>query len=167
MGIFGGKKKKGNGGGDPPDLDFLIERGMNGLGSATAMHDATWHLGEADWAVDQDLGTIVFTTAKIRAEAPVQIIGTYNPADSTWLWGWDHPSVLPALAANAKTLLEYGKKHGHPRLTTRKLSCSEKECWELTALAFHLCEANGAYRGPAGETLVFVTFGEISLSKAS
>lgn len=160
--IFGGGGK----GGDPEELKVLIEKSKNGLAVVTAAHDATWQLGAADWSVDQDAGTIVFQSPKgLRAEAPVQIIGTYNTADGTWLWGWDHPSVLPALSANAKRLLEYGKQHGFARLTTRKLECSEDDCWELTALAFHLCEMNGAYRGPSGDVRVFVTFGEVRLSK--
>ena len=102
----------------------------------------------------------------MRAEAPVQIIGTYNTEDGTWLWGWDHPSVLPPLADHARQLLNYGKEHGFARLTTRTFACSERTCWELTALAFLLCRANGAYRGPAGPALVFMTFGELKLTRA-
>ncbi|HWE95809.1 MAG TPA: hypothetical protein VG269_17725 [Tepidisphaeraceae bacterium] len=153
--------------GDPPELRRQIEKAVNGLSLATAAHDATWHLGEAAWDLDQDVGTIVFTTPQgIRAQAPVQIIGTFNTEDGTWLWGWDHPSVVPALAENAKKMLAYGQQHGFTRLTTRKLQCSEQECWELTALAYLQCGANGAYRGPAGTARVFMTFGEIQLSKS-
>ena len=31
--------------------------------------------------------------------------------------------------------------------------------------ACHLCEAQGAYRGPAGTALVYMTFGEVTLSQ--
>jgi hypothetical protein len=162
--IFGGNAKQSS---DPPELRQQVEKAMNGLKLVTAAHDGTWHLGKAAWDVDQDAGTIVFTTANgIRAEAPVQIIGTYNTQDGTWLWGWDHPSVAPALAEHAKKVLAYGQQHGFARLTTRKLECTEQECWELTALAFLLCDANGAYRGPSGPARVFMTFGEVKLSKA-
>jgi hypothetical protein len=34
------------------------------------------------------------------------------------------------------------------------------------ALACMLCEAQGAYRGPAGAARVFFTFGKVTLSKA-
>ena len=50
-------------------------------------------------------------------------------------------------------------------LTTEKLECEESDTWELTALACKLCEAGGAYRSRAGNTLVFMTFGEVRLSK--
>jgi hypothetical protein len=154
--------------GDPPELRRQIEKAMNGLSAATTAHDATLHLGQAAWDVDQDTGRIAFTTPQgTRAEAPVQIIGTYNTEDGSWLWGWDHPSVAPALAEHAKKVLAYGREHGFTKLTTRKLQCTEEECWELTALAYFLCSANGAYRGPSGAARVFMTFGELRLSKAS
>jgi hypothetical protein len=39
------------------------------------------------------------------------------------------------------------------------------DAWRMTALANRLCGSNGAYRGPAGKTIVFMTFGEIQLEK--
>ena len=151
---------------EPTDFDTLLSQSMEELRLKTEAHDAGWGLGEADWSVDQDQGEIVFTGADgSTATAPVQIVGTYNSQDGTWLWGWDHPSVVPALQEHAKRVREYGEKHGIQRLTTRKLACSEMEAWELVALACKLCEAQGAYRGPAGTACVFMTFGEVSLSK--
>lgn len=161
--MFGGKKRPA----EPPALRLEIEKAMNGLAVVTAAHDGTWHIKEATWSLNQEVGTLVFTTQGLRAVAPAQIIGTYNTQDGTWLWAWDHPSVVPSLAKDAKKLLAYGQQHGYTRLTTRTLQCTEDEAWELTALAFMLCKANGAYRGPAGSTLVYMTFGEVKLSKAT
>lgn len=159
--IFGNRQEPR----DPPELRQQIIKAMNGLAAVTAAHDKMLHLGEADWSLDQEIGDLVFTARGIRATAPAQIIGTYNTNDGTWLWGWDHPSVAPPLAQHANKLLKYGQQHGYRRLSTRQLKCTEQECWEFTALAFLLCEANGAYRGPAGPALVFMTFGQVKLSK--
>ena len=41
----------------------------------------------------------------------------------------------------------------------------EDDAWTFTAVAARLGNANGAYRGPAGTALVFMTFGEIELKK--
>jgi hypothetical protein len=162
--IFGGNK----GPFDPPALRQEIEKAMNGLAAVATAHDRTWHLGEADWSLDQDVGNLVFTTPQgTQAVAPAQIIGTYNTQDGTWLWAWDHPSVEPPLAEDAKKMLAYGQQHGYAKLTTRKLQITEAEAWELTALAFLVCSANGAYRGPAGTALVFMTFGKLELSEAT
>jgi Family of unknown function (DUF6882) len=51
--------------------------------------------------------------------------------------------------------------------TTPKLVCPEDQCWELAALTCTLCEAQGAYRGPAGTARVFMTFGKVTLTKHS
>lgn len=145
-----------------------IEQAMNGLAAVTEVHQATWKLGEASWEVDQDEGKICFTAPDgVRAEAPVQIIGTYSTLDGTWLWGWNHPSVLPPLAENARRMRRYGEERGYSRLTTRTFRCSEQEAWELTALAFRVCGANGAYRAPAGSAQAFLTFGELELKRTA
>ncbi len=144
----------------------LVERSMEELRLKTAAHDAAWQDGEADWAVDQDTRLITFTGTKVTATAPAQIIGTYNTQDNTWLWGWDHPSVDDAMAEHARRVHEYGEQHGIADLTTRKLACDEMQAWAFTALACHLCDAQGAYLGPAGVAMVFMTFGEVTLSQS-
>lgn len=171
-----GKRGKCPGCGQPlevptnrPNLDFdtLLARSMEELRLKTAAHDGTWQLGQADWDVDQDAGTVIFTSPKgITATCAVQIIGTFNTLDDSWLWGWDHPSVDPALQAHAKLCLEYGKRHGIDLLTTQKLEgVSEEQVWQFTALACKLGDAQGAYRGPMDTTLVFMTFGKPTLTK--
>jgi hypothetical protein len=116
--------------------------------------------------VDQDSETISFRFADgTVATAPIQIVGTYNPADGTFLWGWDHPSVAEPLRAHARLVREFGEKHGVATLTERMVRCSEEEAWEFTALAARLGGANGAYRANTGGPLVFMTFGEVRLQK--
>ena len=169
MGFFG--RMFGGGGGRipyPPTLAAQIEKAGHHLAALTAAHDGTWHIGKASWSVDQDEGTIVFDTPNgMQAIAPVQIIGTYDTRRGTWLWAWDNPSVVPALAAHAKQVQGYGRAQGFEILTTPKLTCPEEQCWELTALACLLCDAQGAYRGPADTTRIFFTFGEVSLGQAT
>jgi hypothetical protein len=151
--------------GDSEDYHRLVEQSMEELRLKTAAHDAGWRIGEADWDVDQNAGTIVFTRSDgIKATCPVQIIGTYNTDDGTWLWGWDHPSVVPALQEHARQVRDYGEQHGIEPLVTQKLACDEFAAWEFTALACKLCDAQGAYRGPAGNVMVFMTFGAVTLT---
>ncbi len=152
---------------EPTGFAKLIAQSMEELRLKTRLHDETWHLGDADWSVDQDQGQIVFDHQGITATAPVQIVGTFSNEDSTWLWGWDHPAVVPALQQHARRVREYGEEHGISQLTTRKLACSEDEAWEFAALACKLCGAQGAYRGPAGTALVFMTFGDVKLTQSA
>jgi hypothetical protein len=151
----------------PVDSAVFIKQSVEGLRTQTSTHAATWHLGEeANWAADQDTGRIRFTFADgTIAEAELQIVGTYNTQDGTFLWGWDHPSVAVPLRKHASLAKEFGEKHGLSKFTERKIKCSEDEAWEFTAVAARLAKANGAYRGPAGTALVYMTFGEIKLSR--
>jgi hypothetical protein len=166
MSIFGSLFGKDRRGGSPEHQLFLAQA-REELRLKTQAHDGTWGLGSADWSVEQDAGTIVFTSAEkgLTATCAVQIIGTYNTDDGTWLWGWDHRSVAAPLQQHARRLKAYGEERGIAALTTRKLACEEAEAWDFAALACKLCEAQGAYRGPAGSTLVFMTFGEVRLGK--
>jgi hypothetical protein len=39
------------------------------------------------------------------------------------------------------------------------------QAWQFTAVALYLSGAQGAYRGPAGTTMVFMTFGTMTISR--
>lgn len=152
---------------EPAEYRTLVEQSMEELRIKTQAHDQLWGLAESDWSVDQDTGTIVFNGPKgMTATCPVQIIGTFSTADDTWLWGWDHPAVQAPLQEHARRVREYGIAHGIDKLTTQKLALTQDEAWEFAALACKLCEAQGAYRGPAGTAMVFMTFGNVQLSKS-
>lgn len=149
------------------DPAAFIQQSIEGLRAQTAAHSATWHLGEeATWTADQGTGRIRFTFEDgTVADADFQIVGSYDSLDGTFLWGWDHPSVGEPLREHARLAKEFGLKHALSKYTERMVRCTEEEAWEFTAVAARLGNVNGAYRGPAGTTFVFMTFGEISLSK--
>jgi hypothetical protein len=149
-----------------PDVEVVRRRAWNELQALTGAHDRMWGFGEADWSADLNAGTIEFRNKKGWViTAPVQVVGTYNTLDGTFLWGWDHPSVRANVAVAARKVLEFGKKHGIVELTTRKVDVTEDEAWRFAALANHLAGGSGAYRGPSGTTLVFMTFGQIRIQK--
>jgi hypothetical protein len=149
------------------DIDFLLARSVEDLAAKTAAHGDLWGFGEEDnWALDQDVGEIVFSFADGKvARASAQIIGTINTLDGTWLWSWANPSIEPSLTRHAVGLRTYGEEHGIQFLTERKCPASQERAWQLTALSGYMNGAQGAYRGPVGTALVFMTFGEIRLSQ--
>ena len=73
-------------------VENFIEAAREGLAMQTSAHTSLWNLANAEsWAADLDEGTVTFQFEDgITAKAPMQIIGTYNLADGTFLWGWDH-----------------------------------------------------------------------------
>ena len=145
----------------------FIEQSIEGLRQQTAAHSATWLLGEEDtWSVDQGDGTITFAfSGGLVAKAPVQIIGTYNPREGTFLWGWNHPSVPEPLRTHAELAKEFGACNQVSQFTSRQVKCSEIEAWGFAAAAARLAKANGAYRADAGGPLVYMTFAKCGCTK--
>ncbi len=156
--LLGGKEAKAT-----------IARSMEELRLKQEVNASLWGLGSTErWDADLELGIIHFGgSGGVVVSAPVQVIGTFNTENGTWLWGWDHPSVREPLAHAARLCRDFGERHRLRRFTERKIVCSENEAWEQTAVALHLSGGEGAYRGPAGSTLVFMTFGEVTIQKVS
>jgi hypothetical protein len=150
------------------EYQSLLDVSMEELRLRTEAHTA-WGLGSFDrWSVDQDQGELVFSNADgTKAVAPVQFIGTFNTENNTWLWAWDNPSILEPLKVDSRKVKQYGEQHGLEQLTERKWEGNEAAAWQMAALAVKLCRAQGAYRGPAGKTLVFMTFGDVAIQKAT
>lgn len=144
----------------------LLDASVEELQLKTEAHKA-WGLGAFDrWDIDQKAGDLVFSNADgTKAIAPAQIIGSFSTNDNTWLWAWDNPSIVDDLKIHALKLKQYGEQHGIDKLTTRKWTGTEEDAWAMAALAVKLCDAQGAYRGPAGPTYVFMTFGKVKISK--
>jgi hypothetical protein len=151
------------------EFQQLLDDSMDELQLKTEAHLNVWGFGSFErWDVDQDTGELIFSNADgTKAVAPMQIIGTYNTTDGTWLWAWDNPSVVDSLKSHALKVRDYGEQHNIAALTERKWVGSEEDAWAMAALATKLCEAQGAYRGPAGSTYVFMTFGQVKLSKSN
>ncbi len=152
----------------PPDEpDRSLDAAVHYLSALTNAHDATWRMGSASWDADLTAGTLTFTNDRgWKIVAPVQVVGTLNTADGTWLWGWDHPSVPEPLRRDATLVRDFGAAHGLEAFTTRHIEASEEDAWQFAALAAYLAKAQGAYRGPAGSTLIFMTFGQLTITAA-
>jgi hypothetical protein len=149
----------------PEELQSLIDAGWDELQLKTRAHQAAWgHGEEEEWNLDQDEGDLVFTFADgTEARCPAQIIGTFDSKAGTWMWAWHNPSVVRALQQDAQALKALGEEKGFAILTEPTWPCDEMDCWRMVALAAKVCDRQGAYRGPAGTTYVFMTFGEVTL----
>jgi Family of unknown function (DUF6882) len=151
----------------PSDFSTLQKMSVEELALKTQAHKEAWGLGKIErWDLSQDTGELVFSLPDgIKAVCPAQIIGTYNSLDQTWLWAWANPSINEKLRADALKVRKYGEERHIDRLTKSKWKGTEDDAWAMAALAVKLCGEQGAYRGPAGTTYVFIAFGEIKLSR--
>jgi hypothetical protein len=151
----------------PTDFSTLQKVSIEELKLKTDAHRKAWGLDRiSGWDLSQDSGDLVFSLADgLKATAPAQIIGTYDSEDHTWLWAWANSSIEDKLKADALKVRKYGGEHQIDKLTQRKWTGTEDDAWAMVALAVKLCGRQGAYRGPAGPTKVFIAFGEVTLSK--
>lgn len=118
--------------------------------------------------MDQEKGLIEFIDRErdIKAQAPVHFIGSYSTKESSWLWGWANPSIEAPLTVDALQTKAHGAEKGKVKLTTAKVTCDQKAAWRLAALSCMVCGQQGVYRGPAGDTMVFMAFCEVSVRKS-
>ena len=88
------------------DFDAYLEKANHHLEALTDGHRQLWDFGSADrWDADQETGIITWTFPDgVTVEAPFQIVGTYSTSSGSFLWGWDHPSVLAPLQEDAKAV---------------------------------------------------------------
>ena len=82
--------------------DF-IESALEELKLQTKAHKSSWKLGEEkSWKVDLKEGILALLFSNnTQGIIPIQVVGTHNVADNTFLWGWDHPSVPDVLSKHA------------------------------------------------------------------
>ena len=139
----------------------FLEGAMEGLRLQTAGHQGAL-ARRSGGNLNQTSGELVFTFPDKIVKAPSQIIGTFDSQANTWMWAWANHSIAEPLMKDSLRVLDYGNQRG---IITPKWPSEEMDGCRMAAVANRLCGSNGAYRGPASTTLVFLTFGEIQLVK--
>ena len=149
-------------GGEQVDVDLYWAQAWADLRIRQGEMARRMKLTDATWRVNQEAGLIEFERADgIMVRAPVQIIGSWNPKNEIFTWGWDHPSVHTRCRADAERTRWFGDAHEVNELTRRQVRVSEAEAWRLTAVAMKVNAAHGAYRGPTEGPVVFMTMGDL------
>ena len=144
--------------------EATLRRSLEYLRLKTSHHMEAWDFGKSErWDIDLDTGVLTFSGPGLLVTTRFQVIGTFDEGDGYWIWGWGHPQVAAFLAHDALRVRDFGERHGLARYVTREIRCTEDEAWQFTALGCQLAEASGAYRGPAGATALFMTFGDVTI----
>ena len=165
-----GKREKDDGSERPaPPTTFspLLEMAFNHTQALMAGHQGSWNLGQGErWDVDLAAGQIIWSFPDKVVRAPAQLIATWNSADETFLWGWDHPSAPPGTAVAAAAVKTHADAHGIAQLQEAKVECSMDDGWQLAAVAVLLGDLQGVYRGQASDTAwAYIGFGNVTISK--
>ncbi|MGH3756374.1 DUF6882 domain-containing protein [Actinophytocola sp.] len=142
----------------------ITDRATGRLRAQTTVHSQHWRLDDSDWNVDLTKQSITFTNAEFTATAAVQVVGSLDSSTGKWQWAWADPHLAEELTRHARLVRDYGWAHRVSELTTGTFPADEQAAWRYAALANLLADAQGAYRGPSGQLLVWFTFGTVTLS---
>jgi hypothetical protein len=153
----------------PKDFPKFLDQCLDEFTKQQKTYARKWGIDDCErWDVDQAKGTITFTNTKKghkKLVGKVQIIGSFNSDDDTWLWGWANKTVDDELKKDALKLKAYGEKNKLKKLTQEQWEGEINDAWKMTALAVKLLGAEGAYRGPAGKLYVFMVIRDLKVPK--
>jgi hypothetical protein len=117
--------------------------------------------GHTLWDLDLEHGVITFGTEERNGVlASVQMLGSYDAADGTWLWSWSNPGLERLSAAACRVRDEHPDI---PEFSAAATHCTEAKAWALAAAAAHLARAEGCYRLPGeGDLSTFVALFDVT-----
>jgi hypothetical protein len=119
-----------------------------------------FHIGSwPRWDYGLERGALTFSENGVpRVLAPIQVIGKTSVSGGTWMWGWANESLPSNVTKAVAKVREFGKAANIAELTEAELPDNEHLRWGMTAVAAKLLRAKGAYRCPATNGFVYVTY---------
>ncbi|MCL2785529.1 MAG: hypothetical protein FWD55_08925, partial [Propionibacteriaceae bacterium] len=77
----------------------------------------------ARWEADLDANVFRWIGGTGTITSQVQMLGTRNPANDSWMWGWHHKEIPEDVQAGAQVMKAWGEKRGLQPLTRPVLFC--------------------------------------------
>jgi hypothetical protein len=150
------------------EVGTLLLQGQEMIAQTARAHADRWGSGTAErWDLDQTTGVLRWSFADKIVEAPAQLLGTYSPAGESWRWAWANESLSPGLRQASDDVRRWGEANAQSMLTQPLMQVTEEHAADLAAIAFRLSGATGFYRTPAGRSIVFMTFGTVTIRRAN
>jgi hypothetical protein len=111
--------------------------------------------------LNETTGQIIFSDESHtpRVLANVQVVGSVNTEDRTWLWAWANPDVARKLYDDILEVQMLGETRGIEQLTTPFWEGDAVDGWEMTSISAYVLQAEGGYRAntPQGFTYLVMT----------
>ncbi|MFI2205374.1 DUF6882 domain-containing protein [Streptomyces sp. NPDC020192] len=100
---------------------FLLEAERHAAWGAAQLEALTAFLPEGPWSADLPSCRYQQGESTLR----VAVLGTYDMAERSWMWGWANPGLRGTEVVAATGAIEaYGRAHGIPELTAEVLDLS-------------------------------------------
>lgn len=98
---------------------------------------------------------------KIMVKAKLVPIGSYNRDSKTWMWAWANEAFPLKLRLKSSRLKELENITGFEMFGNEMAEIDEDMAWEITGMSINLLNYQGAYRGPANNTMYFYALDEV------
>ena len=145
------------------EFDQFIDRCYEELEKKQFYLKAEFGIGYCEKSeIDWQRGILKFTdNSAVKLIAKVTPIGSYSTTNSTWMWGWEYPSIPAALKQKCEQLKELGKI-ARPEIFAASIFTAESEtAWEIAAMACHHFKSMGCYRAVVRGVWVFATIDDV------
>ena len=108
--------------------------------------------------LNESTGQLVFSdsSATPRVLATVQIVGSVDVENRTWLWAWANPDVDAHLCADIHEVRMLGDAQRIEQLTTPFWDGDAVDGWEMTSISAYVLQAEGAYRAASSRGFVYM-----------
>lgn len=138
----------------PPAVEFspasgpLFEAASRWLCERNVAAAQGWAVGlHKRFAFDQTDGRLVLSFEQgADLVLPAQVLGSFDPFDGSFMWGWHNPSLRPELQLAARQAREDGERRGEAALTTPLLRLRFDRLAVLLAHAAQVAGADGVHR---------------------
>ena len=123
---------------------------------------ATYRLAAMPHAhFNEATGQLIFSDESNTPQvlANVQVVGSVNMQNRTWLWSWADPDVDASLYRDILEVQMLGRSKAIEQLTTPFWEGDAVDGWEMTSICAYVLQAVGAYRAatPQGFTYFVMT----------
>lgn len=148
----------------PGELQKLVRRAIPLLEERQQRLQQEFGIGaheRYDW--DQDAGQLVFSSGgKVQLIADIVFVGSVSTRSHTWLWSWANQSILESVKGRMRELRRYGEQNRIIKLAAARWNATERDGWEMTAIASLLLGAQGAYRTPGRNGCTFMVMTRVT-----
>jgi len=141
------------------EIDKLCEDSETYMNACIEDAKHAWSITGYDrFDLDQPTGVIRWSlSGQTKLLGDFQFVGSFAEESQTWLWGWANSHMLPHLLEDVALVRAFGDEHGIEALTCPRWEATMDDCWQMTAIASRLLEAETVYRPPNKGVCAFLT----------
>lgn len=148
------------------EFDTFVESSKAALQVKQDALESRFNLGHyASWSYDSSDSSLCLAddSGCVRMKADVIQIGSYSLEKCTWVWAWANLSLPAIQRERSEPLRGLYNRTGFNLFENEACEADESMAWELAAMAVEHLNAQGCYRGPAKNLLVFFAIIRLSM----